>query len=116
MRHPSHSKLRTRAIDSLTHSLTHTRSHSTQLTTHARTATRAAHCSGAREQRLFAVAGRGGLHARAGEALGTFDVARSEERAGAAHAWRRDGGQLGAARPSRLVPVALTARNNVQYG
>jgi hypothetical protein len=33
---------------------------------------------GGQEQRLLA--GRGGLHARAGEALGTFDVARSSER------------------------------------
>jgi hypothetical protein len=139
MRHPSHSKLRTRAIHSpiLTHPLSQrTRDCPHQ---HGRSRGPLGTARGGQEQRLLP--GRGGLHARAGEALGTFDVARSGERPdeqewhmhgdgaegrcgggeracsalGQSTAVYRKFWQLGEARPSRLVPVALTARN-VQYG
>ena len=93
MRHLSHFKICSGAIHSLT------RSHGAHETTHARTATRAAHwVLRAVDKGSGFLPGRGGLHARAGEALGIFDVARWSERTDEQelrmhHAWRRNGGR-----------------------
>ena len=79
MRHPSHSKFCTRATHSLTHLPAPAPTAHTSLPTPARPLVRPTrYC--AWWTRATASPGRAGLHARAGAALGTFDVARLSER------------------------------------